>query len=587
MLKLTKSVSAENYPISPQTSAVRKLTVRAPCSGVADLSKSYLVVKNTISTTVNGQQVVRNVGWGASFAQNDTWQYPASCQIKSAKLTCGPLSEYVEDVNIRVVNMSTLDKSAAQQHMGANVGSWGFQHIGDGARAGTADPATVVMTQGLWRSVFLDEAVSQAVPGAVSQKTGASYKEVAGIIYLGDIFKFAVAQGSDSVAVGLTPAQEVVIELQFEDVNVVLAELVNMPTNLTNPAAHVPYDNMAYALDPATLTNADGSAASAPANAAEMLTKQYKISTVSTYNHAREVPLYVGQPIATWKDSAAPAVVGANISQVQSISVPSGGGVATITFGPYKAGTEYIRTAGAYITPAQYFAELVAGVPAATVVVALTGINDPLLVAGANTTYTNLDAGRLSTYSVSGLECVLVERPGAKAEKQTRQYLQYLRDTDTIPAGQTYYQKSFMLDPGCVAAFAVIPPKLSPASAQDNMLSLSFHPGVSTGLSYRNLLDGRELYSRDVSFSSTTDAVEPLYLHRLIGACSKVGLRVQNLDPTILHMAKNGITAQALIAEPIDLSADAQQLNLRLRFTTNLTDRTVYVYKAVLAQVQL
>lgn len=590
MLKLVKNTSNENYPIQPQTSAVRKLTVRGTASGVVDLNKSYLLVKNSLTTTINGAAVARNVGWGCSFSQDQIWEYPASAQIRSASLKIGGQQvEYVEDVNVRIVNQCIYEKNHEQIRREANIGGYSFQRLENGSKsASPANPAAVVRSQGLYQSAFLDETITSTVgAGAAYVKSGAGYKQVSSTIPLREIFKFCDTPQAAELFVGGTATQEVVVELQFEDRNRVLCEYVNLCNDVeTDPLIPRPKPFETLAITPGSVANANG--VQPPTVAANMAAASYRCNTVATYSHVSQVPLYVGQPICLWLAGALPAVVGSNYALVQQVSVPVGGGVATITFKPYSLdGATFVQTAGAVITPAQFFANVYAG--GAGVLTAISGAPDPIISAGNDTEYLNIDcaSGTATRYSVDGLEMVMVERPLAKGQKQTIQYLQYMRDTDTIPQGQTSYSKSFQIDPNCAGVFAVFPPKQGAGTAQNNMLSLSYHEAVTEGLSYRNLVDNQQLYSRDIVFSSTTDAVEPLYLERLNLTAMKLGMSLKNLSPVAHMMAKNGVTAHAMIAEPLEMKPIPQQLNVRLTFNVNATDRTIYVYKPVSQQITI
>jgi hypothetical protein len=171
--------------------------------------------------------------------------------------------------------------------------------------------------------------------------------------------------------------------------------------------------------------------------------------------------------------------------------------------------------------------------------------------------------------------------PNTAATKQTIQYFQYMRDVDVIPTGQLNYQKSFQLDPLCAAVFAMFPCAQSAGGSSTNMLSISHRSGVSTGLSYRNMINGESLYSHDITFSSASDAVEPLYTHRLALAAMPVGMPLENLVQNQCWMSHDGVSTHAMIAEPVPVSEQPQQLVIRLNFDTNTSSRTIYVYKAV------
>jgi len=584
MLKLVKQTSYENYPISPQTSAVRKLTIKGSSSGVVDMNKSYLLVKNSLATTVNGALVSRNVGFGCAFSQDQIWEYPSSCQIRSASLKIGGQQvEYVEDVNIRIVNQAIYEKNHEQVRREANVGGHTFQRLETGSKsASPANPAVTVRSQGLQMSAFLDETIT--APAGAFAKTGAGYKIVSCAIPLRELFKFCDSPQAADIFVGGTTTQEIVVELQFEDRNQLLCEYVNLAADVASvPGTPRPKQFETLAITPASVANVGG--VQPPTVQATLLASVYQATTVATYSHVTQVPLYVGQPLCLWQAGVLPAVVGSNYSIVQSVSVPVGGGVATVVFRPYTVdNVNFLRAGGAQITPAQYFANVYAG--GAGVLTAMSGVPDPVLSAG-NSVLTAIDAGLNTRYSIEGLEMVMVEKPMAKGQKQTIQYIQYMRDTDTIPTGQLTYAKSFQIDPNCSGLFAMFPPKRTGASPQTNMLSLSHHAGVTEGLSYRNMIDNQQLYSRDIAFSSTTEAVEPLYLERLNLTAMQLGMSLKNLSPVAHMMAKNGVTAHAMISEPVEMKTVPQQLNLRMTFNVNASDRTIYVYKAIMSQITL
>ena len=587
MLKLVKNTSNENYPITPQTSAVRKLTVRGTVNTGADLYDSYIIVKNGLSTTVNGDAVVRNVGWGQVFSQKEIWEYPATCQIKYATLKMdGQVVEYNEDVNVRAVNMDVYEKNHESRRKYANLGSCGFQRLESGPKVMEPNPAVAVRSQGAYLSPFIQETV--ALNAGAYVKTTAAYKEVSSVIYLGDIFKLCDSVDAKEVYMG---GKELTIELQFENYNQVLAEVVNYATDLTTVGGTPrPYLNQTLATTAASIRGLADSSENPPTVGA--LGKIFTIQTVSTYQHVNQVPLTVGQPICLWLQGALPAVVGSNFATVTALSVPAAGGVCTVSFKAYQtSGGIMIRTGAANITAAQFFANIYAG---AGVCVAISAVNDPIidLTQANNTTYTNIDAGLSSLYSVNGIDLVLVEKPMMSAMKNTINFVQYMRDTDVIPQGQLSYNKSFMLDPNCVAVHCMFPPKYTAASGQTNMLSLSRHMeplptganNVSDGLSYRCLINGQQLYTRDIAFGAT-DSVEPLYYHRLTLAAMNSGKALNNLSLNAPFVAMNGSTVHAMISEPVPQSEQPQQLNLRLVFTTNATDRSIYVYKAVRRQI--
>jgi hypothetical protein len=550
------------------------------------MNKSYLLVKNSLATTVNGSLVSRNVGFGCAFSQDQIWEYPSSCQIRSASLKIGGQQvEYVEDVNIRVVNQAIYEKNHEQIRREANVGGYTFQRLETGSKsASPADPAVVVRSQGLQMSAFLDETITAPAGANTYAKTGSGYKVVSCAIPLRDLFKFCDSPQAADLFVGGTATQEIVVELQFEDRNQLLCEYVNLAADVTSvPGTPRPKQFETLAITPASVRNADGT--NPPTVQATLLASIYQATTVASYSHVTQVPLYVGQPICLWLAGALPAVVGSNYSIVQSISVAVGGGVATIVFRPYTVDdVAFLRAGGAQITPAQYFANVYAG--GAGVLTAISGVPDPVLTAGANSVLTAIDAGLNTKYSVEGLEMVMVEK-NTKGQKQTINYISYMRDTDTIPTGQLTYAKSFQIDPNCAGLFCCFPPKRTAGSAQTNMLSLSHHAGVSEGLSYRNMIDNQQLYSRDITFSSATEAVEPLYLERLNLTAMGLGMSLKNLSPVAHMIAKNGITAHAIISEPVEMKTVPQQLNLRMTFNVNASDRTIYVYKAIMSQITL
>lgn len=578
MLRLTKSTSDENYPISPQTSSVRKLTIKANVGSVADLSNSYLIVKNELSTTINGAGVVRNVGWGQLMSQRNQWQYPSTCQLRTASLSIGgQVIEYSEDLHVRKVNMDVYSKSAEKTRKDANISAMGFQRL-EGPKILTG-ATTANMHSGNYLSPFLNDDMVNA-PNA---KSAASYKSVSSVIYLSDVFDFCrVAQ-----SVNLT-GKEVKIELQFEDRNTLLTEFVNYKTDLTtNPAIPRPFPFQTMSVD-ATLANViNVSLGSVPFVFANyLLAHEIRVNLTSTYTNVRDIPVYVGQPICLWNTGALPAVPGANYFIVTGVTLLATG-IAQITFKAYTLdGATFINTANAtQVTAAQVAATIgTNAVPSVPVCFAMSCVNDPILrPGGANvlSTYTNLDAGESSTYSVTGLELVICEMPNTAAVKQTIQYFQYMRDVDVIPTGQLNYQKSFQLDPLCVAVFAMFPCAKDPAGASLNMLSISHRAGVSTGLSYRNMINGESLYSHDITFSAVSDAVAPLYSHRLGLAAMPVSMALENLVQNQSWMSHDGVSTHAMIAEPVPVSEQPQQLVIRLNFDTNTSSRTIYVYKAV------
>lgn len=605
MLRLTKTDSDENYPLSPQSSAVRKLKLRASVESMADLSMSYLIVKNKLATKQNGSDVVRNVGWGGFMAQNSQWQYPATCQIRTASLSIGgQVVEYNEDLHVRRVNMDVYAKSAERLRTEANYGAQGFQRL-EGPKILT-DAGEANMHSGHYMSPFVEESyalvdISTAPPAInVLSKNGASYKTVSSVIYLGDVFEFC----KNAQAVNLA-GKEIVVELQFEDRNTMLTEFVNYKTDLsTNPAVPQPYPYQTIAIDVGTglgtpVTNGVYNVTTGKVGAFDPATyalgDTIYFRTLAKYKSVRDFPLLVGQPIALWLSGAPPAVVGSNIMTITQLLTEQSGAVRVYCKAISFTGGNYIRTAGAQVTAAQVAANI-GGAPAAggstvSLAVAFSAINDPVWVAGANTTYTNQDAGASATYTVEGLELVIAEMPdglpAGKTEQKAVQYIQYMRDVDTIPTGQLTYAKSFQLDPGCVAVFAMFPCTQAVGGQQTNMLSISQQPTVTEGLSWRNMIDGEALYSRDITFSMASDAVEPLFTHRLSLACQNILMPIENLVSNAVWMSHDGITAHAMIAEPVAPSEQPQQLAVRLNFTVNGSSRTIYVYKAVMKEFSL
>ena len=596
MLKLVKNTSNENYPITPQTSAVRKLTVRGTVNTGADLYDSYLVIKNSLTTNVaSGASVVRNVSWGQALAQDNIYEYPASCQIKYATLKiAGQVFEYNEDVNVRVVNMDVYEKNHEARRKYANVGACGFQRLEAGPKVMEPDPAVNVRSQGLYVSPFLQEEVT--LPGAGAnlryKKTACTYKEVSSIIYLGDIFQFCNSADAKNVYMG---GKEITIELQFENYNTVLAEVVNYPTDLTTDPTPRPFLNSTLAVNPTTVSTAEAPAAVAnPDPAVQTLASTFYVSTISTYEHVNQVPLYVGQPICLWTANAPPtgATVGYNYATVASVSVAVGGGVASIGFKAYTQDTLFMVANNVVVTIATFIATFFAG--GAGTVIAISGVADPQLTGAAtNSVLTDYDAGKRSKYSVNGLDLVIVEKPMMSAQKNVVNYVQYMRDTDVIPTGQLSYNKSFRLDPNCVAVHCMFPPKPTPASGQTNMLSLNRHnrplpantPNiVSDGLSYRCLINGQQLYSRDIVFGAS-DSVEPLYYHRLTLSAMNEGMKLDNLSPKASFVATSAGICHAMISEPVPQSEQEQQLAVNLVFTANPADRSIYVYKAIKKQL--
>jgi hypothetical protein len=581
MLRLTKSVSDENYPVTPQTSAVRKLRIRANVGNVADLTNSYLIVKNSISTTINTESVVRNVGWGASMSQENQWEYPAACQIRTASLSIGgQVVEYNEDLNVRRVNMDVYAKSAEKIRKHANMGSYGFQRL-PGPKILTADATTANMHSGNYLSPFVE----------LDEVNNATYKQVASIIYLSDVFEFCKVANDANLA-----GKEVLIELQFEDRNTLLTEFVNYKTQLEAIAAPTvdsvqPFDHQCLSIDPTATVNllVPGAAPAVfdPANYTD-LTYGIQITLLNKYKSLRDVPLFVDQPICVWLNGAKPAVVGSNIFKITNLSL-AGTGALVLQIAAYSSeiagAVTYIQpaAAGTAVTPAQVRVNI-ATAAGTNVCKFISCVNDPVVAANAVTIYTNIDAGKTSTYSVDGLELVMMEMPGATGKKQTFQFFQFMRDVDVIPTGQLTYQKTFQLDPGCAAVYAMFPCAQAVNVANTNMLSISHRSTVSEGLSWRNLLNGEALYSHDIVFSSDSDAVEPLYVHRLELAAKQMSWKLENLVQNQPWISHDGVACHAMIAEPVMPIAQPQQLAVRLNFDTNANSRTIYVYKAVIKE---
>ena len=582
--RLTKTVSDEAYPINPMTSAVRKLRIRATPANVADLSKSYLIIKNSVSTTLpNGTQVVRNVSWGSSVSQESQWAYPATCQIRTASLSvAGQVVEYSEDLHVRKVNLDVYRKSVEKLHTAANYGYMGFQKL-EGKKTDASDALVPVRECNNYMSNFLGDNLTQT---AGAQSKGApSYNTVSSVIFLGDIFEFC--QAAQNVKLG---GKEVLIELQFEDRNSMLTEFVAYDTDLSNPAVPAPYE-----FGTIQIQTAAGSVtiAGAPFDpAAYALANVVTIKTTNTFDNLKEFPFYVGQPVCLWKAANAPAVVGSNYFLISSIVLNADG---TISLGiqAYYNGTalapEYIRssTTNATVTVAEVAANIATAVNT-NVAIALSAVHDPILETGVNTLYTNIDAGAYSQYSVQGLELVLCEFPDPKVSGSNQvQFIQYVRDVDVIPTGQLTYQKSFQLDPGCLGVFCILPSARTAGGAMDNMLSVNYVEGVSEGLKWRNMIDGEMLYTRDIEFGSETDAVDPLYVHRLGLTAAQLGMRLDNLVQAQPWMKHDGISCHAMCAEPVPPAGVPQQLQVRITFETNTASRTIYVYKAVPQQVSL
>lgn len=578
MLKLTKSQSNENYPLTPQISSVRKLTLTVQPSNPVDLTKSYLIVKNTLTTTLRGQGVVRNVGWGTQLAEDKTVMYPNSVQIRTASLSVdGSMVEYSEDLNIRVVNMDGYSKGCDELRKLANVGKYGFQRV-EGHKIPALDGSAVPLMDGHYLSPFVDRPVD-----ANGHMTAtATYKELPGVIHLSDIFEFCASAGQLNLA-----GRTVKIELQFEDRFELTAEVINYPCDQSD-VVPTTYNDYTFPLATASATLANGdpiNPGALPAN------PEFKIDTVQTFRAVSEVPFYVGQPVAFWLNQAEPAEPGYNVGQITQIHHDAETGVATIYFKKYNVGGVITADGGA-VTDAQFVANIWAG--GAGVCVGMTGFYDPKLVAGGddqlqwlNGAGSQLGAGIATTYQITGIECVMCEILGQEVGKKTVEYLQFNRDMDTIAAGQLYYQKSFMLDPMCVAAFAVAPPTKLTGQRNQNMWWISEQNGVSSGVSFRNLMNGQQLYSHDIVFSRNAQNVEPLHLDRLEMAFDAIESSQKNTTTTQQLMVTDGTAQHCLIAEAVPMSEAPQQFQIRLSMAANEDARTIYVFKAVVKSVSL
>ena len=578
MLKLTKSVSNENYPLSPQTSSVRKLTLTVQPSNPVDLGKSYLLVKNTLSTTLRGQGVVRNVGWGSQLAEDKTVMYPNSVQIRTASLSVdGSMVEYSEDLNIRIVNLDGYSKGCDELRKLANVGKYGFQRV-EGHKIAALDGSAVPMMDGHYLSPFVDRPVD--ADGHMTDF--ATYKELPGVIHLSDIFEFCASAGQLNLA-----GRTVKIELQFEDRFELLAEVLNYPCDQDGNAPTT-RDDMTFPLAAATATLADGDPIDPAALPAD---PEYKIDSIQTFRAVSEVPFYVGQPVAFWLNQAQPAQGGQNIGQITQIHHAADTGIATIYFKKYNVGG-VITSNGAAVTDAVFVANIWAA--GAGVCVGMTGVYDPKLVAGGNDQLTwrtgansLLGAGIASTYQITGIECVMCEVLGQSVPKKTVEYLQFNRDMDTIAAGQTYYQKSFPIDPMCVAAFAVAPPAKIAGARNQNMWWVSEQFGVSSGVSFRNLMNGQQLYSHDIVFSRNAQNVEPLHLDRMEMAFDAIEASQMNMTTTQQLVVTDGTGQHCLIAEAVPMSEPQQQFQVRLSMVQNTDPRTIYLFKAVVKSATL
>jgi hypothetical protein len=599
MLKLVKSTSSENYPITPQTSAVRKLSVKASGVSVVDLSSSYLLVKNSLQTTVNGANVVRNVSWGCYFNDDSIVEYPATCQVSYAELKIrGQTVEYVEDVNVRLVNLMTYRKNAEQVKKEANLGSYGFQRLENGPKAESpAVAAENQRSQGAYRSPFL----SQTLDATSQQVTGSTYQEVASVLKLSDLFSFCQAGGVDNLNV----SGDVEIILQFEDRAQILTEYVNFlaDVDIVSPAGELKPKTqntlslqkfVSYEDDSPIITD------DLPASLAAFDVSGIRFKTTNTYKHVADVPLYQGMPFCVWKDTALPATKGSNVFTVHELLLDASGS-CIIDCKLYKnAVGEYIHpTTGTALTVPNIIDAI--GEPNATVtdpitpnIVALSGIVDPVVSGTTATNYkTNRDNGLNSKYVVSGLELVVVEKMNAPATKQKIAYMQYMRDSDNITGSTTNYQKSFPLEPATAGVFVFLPPDLDTRPNEDaNLLSVSHMKAPDTvvssaGLEVRTLINSNPLYTRDIQFSSTTDTVSPLFVHRLYLASQQLQMPLNNLSTVQHFMAKDGVTQHCMVCEPVPVSQNDQLLTLRLKFDTNTRGRTIYLYKAQMRMLDM
>lgn len=611
MLKLTKETSSENYPILPQTSAVRKLSVKTSVKSVADLKSSYCIVKNNLTTSVNGSQVVRNVSWGCYFDNDNIVEYPATCQVQYAELKIDSQSvEYVEDVNVRLVNLMTYQKNSEQVKKQASLGSYGFQRLENGAKAPSPASATsVVRSVGAYRSPFLQ----QTLDTTSNVLQSSVYQEVASVIKLSDLFSFCQASGVDNLNL---MGREVEVIIQFEDRKQILTEFVNYKAKYDSTAQQVkPTPNNTLAIDNGFLQylNGVGNPISTVVSSAnfialtldQLVNAQLQIRTLTTYKNIVDCPLYVGMPICLWKTTAV-ITKGANYFIIKSLTLDANSR-CVISIVPYFAGANadgqrvYIQptTAGTAITTAQIFAEIAtpanpATNPATFNVVSLSGVCDPVVKANTITDLSSQDNGLNSFYYVNGLELVVVEKD-VQGMKQTINYVSYMRDSDVIPAGALNYTKSFQIEPSVSAVFGMLPPVLAtrPNDGDVNLLSCSrmLQPNgtpYTNGLVMRNMLNGNPLYTRDIVFgSSNNDSVEPLYFHRLYLASQKLGMQLNNLSTVEHFMAKDGVNQHAMICEPVPVSQNPQLLTVRLQFLANTNPRTIYLYKAQMRTVEI
>ncbi len=581
MLKLSKSVSAENYPLSPLTSSVRKLTLTVQPSNPVDLGKSYLIVKNTLSTTVRGEDVVRNVGWGTQLTEDKVVMYPNTVQLRTAALYLdGQMVEYCEDLNIRIANMDAYTRGVEEIRKYANVGKYGFQRV-EGARIGALNGQSTPFMDGCYLSPFLERPIL-----ADGSMDAARYKEVAGVIHLSDIFGFCASAGQVNLA-----GRTVKVELQFEDRFEILCEVVNYPANCSD-VFPTPRDYMTLATAPATVQNDDGT----PIDLAA-LTGHYRIQTTQTFRTVSDVPFYVGQPICLWQNNAQPAVVGSNYAIIEKLALNADAGYGevgscVIYFKQYDVAAEIV-SAGHQIDEDDFAANFYVGT--AGVCVGISGVYDPKQTDGNDQLQFNdelnppslLGAGLTTTYQITGIEAVMCELVGMEVASKEVEYVAYSRDMDTISANQLYYQKSFILDPGCVALFAVAPCAKLHGLANRNIWAVSEQEAVSSGVSFRNMMNGQQLYSHDIVFSNQTQNVEPLHFDRLEMALEAIEATWKNSSTVAQMVVSNGTGQHVLIAEAVPMSEQPQQFQVRLSHALNGDARTIYVFKAIVKAVKV
>lgn len=610
-LKLVKSTSSENYPIAPQKSAVRKLTVKSTVGGVADLKNSYLIIKNALETTVNTQLVARNVSWGCYFDENNIVEYPCTAQIAYAELLVGGQSvQYLEDVNVRLVNMMVYKKNAEQVKKESNLGSYGFQRLENGSKAQSpAQPAVNTRTQGLYVSPFLSQSLDD---GTSRIAESSSYREVASVVKLADIFSFCEANGVDNLNIA---GREVEVRLQFEDRKQILTEFVNyratydIANTVLKPVSQqtLALDSYCQYVNQVNGTTQINSEVNIPASMNDLVTAELQFRTTSTYSSVANVPLYVGMPFCTWKSATATATKGANCFIITQLSL-DGDNKCLINAVPYYADIGGVNVfiqpavAGTAVTVAQVKAELgvvsgTAGNAVTIQVCALSGICDPVVKVNTVTDFSSPDNALNTVYKVNGLELVLVEKVGMQGQKQQIQFVNYLKDSDVIPANSLNYNKAYMLDPQVGAVFGLYPAQLQTrvGDGDVNLLSVSrvqtiANPPapVSSGVVIRSMLNGQPCYTRDIVFSRiNNDTVEPLYYHRLFLASQKLGLKLNNLSTVEHFMAKDGVNQHSMIVEPVEMSASPQQFMARLTFNNNTASRTFYLFKAQMQAVEI